>query len=88
MDQTFDFLMTKHIPKNDEVEGNPWDVIPIKNVKQAKNTTEIHLGDRKITKLVKFEDFPNLEVLWLNQNKLQTFEGLQKNFRIKHIFAQ
>lgn len=33
MDQTFDSLMTKHIPKNDEVEGNPWDVIPIKNVK-------------------------------------------------------
>ena len=33
MDQTFDSLMTKHIPKSDEVIGNPWDVIPIKNVK-------------------------------------------------------
>ena len=60
MDRTFDTLMTKHIPQSNEVEGNPWDVIPIKNVKQAKNTTEIHLGDRKITKLVKFTDFPNL----------------------------
>jgi hypothetical protein len=38
MDQTFDLLMTKHIPRNDEVEGSPWDAIPIKNVKEAKNT--------------------------------------------------
>lgn len=52
--------MTKHAPRNDEVEGNPWEVIPIKNTKQAKNTIEVHLGERKITKLVKFEDFPNL----------------------------
>lgn len=33
MDQTFNLLMTKHTPKSDEVIGNPWDVIPIKNVK-------------------------------------------------------
>lgn len=33
MDKTFDVLMTKHTVKSNEVEGNPWDVIPIKNVK-------------------------------------------------------
>ena len=49
---------------------------------------EVHLGNRKITKLVHFEDFPNLEILWVNKNSLTSFEGLEKNFRIKHIFAQ
>jgi len=41
-----------------------------------------------IEQLVKFENFPNLEVLWLNDNKLESLEGLNTNFRIKHIYLQ
>lgn len=36
MDQTMNHLLTKHTPVREEVEGNPWDAIPIKNHKQAK----------------------------------------------------
>jgi protein phosphatase 1 regulatory subunit 7 len=46
------------------------------------------LGDRKLTTLLKFKEFPNLEVVWLNHNNLESLEGLEHNFRIKHIFAQ
>lgn len=60
MDQTLNHLLTKHEPVKEEIEANPWDAIPVKNFKQAKETTEIHLGERKATILVKFENFPNL----------------------------
>lgn len=39
MDQTMNHLLTKHQPVRDEVEANPWDAIPIKNSKQAKEAT-------------------------------------------------
>lgn len=53
------------------VIGDPWSVLPIKNAKYAKELTEVHLSDRKITQLERFEDFPNLEVVWLNGNKVR-----------------
>lgn len=81
-------LLTKHQPLLDEIQANPWDVIPIKNFKEAKETTEVHLGDRKATILVNFNNFPNLEILWLNNNHLTTLKGLEKNFRLKHLFLQ
>jgi hypothetical protein len=33
MDQTMSTLLTKHQPQQEEVQANPWDVIPIKNSK-------------------------------------------------------
>ena len=39
MDQTLSTLLTKHQPAKEEIEANPWDAIPIKNSKQAKETT-------------------------------------------------
>lgn len=39
MDQTMQHLLTKHQLSKDEVEANPWDVIPIKNSKEAKEAT-------------------------------------------------
>jgi Leucine-rich repeat (LRR) protein len=51
--------------------GNPWSVLPIKNNKYAKDLMEVHLSDRSINKLENFEDFPNLEVIWLNNNKVR-----------------
>lgn len=48
--------------------GNPWSILPIKNKKYAKDLVEVHLSDRSLTALEKFEQFPNLEVIWLNNN--------------------
>lgn len=59
MEQTMNSLLTKHQPLK-EVPANPWDVIPIKNSKEAKETTEVHLGGRKATILINFSAFPNL----------------------------
>lgn len=60
MEQTMNSLLTKHQPLKEEVPANPWDVIPIKNSKEAKETTEVHLGGRKATILINFSAFPNL----------------------------
>jgi hypothetical protein len=30
----------------------------------------VHLASRGIEKLIKFDKFPNLEVLWINDNKV------------------
>ena len=65
------------------VEGNPLSVLPIKTRKYVKDCTEIVLSKRKITKLVNFEIFSNLEALWLTDNRLKSITGLDANFRIK-----
>jgi Leucine-rich repeat (LRR) protein len=52
--------------------GSPWSVLPIKNKKYAKDLLEVHLSDRTLTKLENFEEFPNLEVIWLNNNLVST----------------
>ena len=52
--------------------GNPWSILPIKNAKYARDLTEVHLSDRDLDMLEKFEDFPNLEVIWLNNNKVNS----------------
>jgi len=50
--------------------GSPWSVLPIKNNKYAKDLIEVHLSERGLTGLEKFENFPNLEVIWLNNNNV------------------
>jgi len=52
----------------EEKLGTPWSVLPIKNNKYAKDLVEVHLSDRQLTGLEKFDNFPNLEVIWLNNN--------------------
>lgn len=66
--------------------GDPYDVIPIKDRKNARETVEVYMGRRGIDRLIKFEEFPNLEVLWLNDNNLRSVEGLDNNFRIKELY--
>ena len=51
--------------------GTPWTILPIKNKKYAKDLTEVHLSDRDLTSLEKFDEFPNLEEIWLNNNKVR-----------------
>ena len=72
--------------KKTEVVGDAYDVIPIKDRKCARETAEIYMGRRGIQKLIKFQDFPNLEVLWLNDNNLKSVEGLDSNVRIKELY--
>ena len=50
--------------------GNPWSILPIKNNKYAKDLVEVHLSDRTLNALEKFNEFPNLEVIWLNNNSV------------------
>lgn len=50
--------------------GNPWSILPIKNSKYARDLIDVHLCDRDLDLLEKFEEFPNLEVIWLNNNKV------------------
>lgn len=72
----------------EEKIGDPWTILPIKNKKNARECTEIHFSDRRLTDLTKFEDFPNLEVIWLNNNRLKTLDGIHTNFRIKHVYCK
>lgn len=72
--------------KKVEVLGDPYEVIPIKDRKNARETVEVYLGRRGIHRVIKFEEFPNLEVLWLNDNNLSSVEGLNNNFRIKELY--
>lgn len=48
--------------------GNPWSILPIKNNKYARDLSEVYLSDRSLNALEQFEDFPNLEQIWLNNN--------------------
>ena len=50
--------------------GTPWTILPIKNKKQAKDLVQVHLSDRGLTSLERFDEFPNLEVIWLNNNEV------------------
>lgn len=36
---------------------------------------------------MQFQDFPNLEVVWLNNNNLKTLDPIRTNFRIKHVYC-
>lgn len=55
----------------EEKVGNPWSILPIKNSKYARDLVEVHLSDRMLTRLEQFDAFPNLEVIWLNNNNVR-----------------
>lgn len=44
MDSTFNRLVARSSLKEQSKVGDPWEVIPIKNRGQARDTIEIHLG--------------------------------------------
>ena len=68
--ENFDNLMKRSLNLKTSPIGDPFEVIPIKNNKYAKNTAEVHLADRNLEGLKNFDQFPNLECLWLNNNKV------------------
>lgn len=73
--------------KKDKIPGDPYEVIPIPDRKTAKNTIELYLSRKGIQILKSCEHFINLEVLWINDNKLKSIHGLDKNFRLKELYA-
>lgn len=54
------------------------------NMKRRRDTTELSLGGRGIEKLdgAQMATFPNLAVLWLNDNRLTKLKGLDDNSRL------
>ena len=71
------------LKSEEEVIGDPWTILPVKTRKYAKECTEIVLSKRHITKLINFNNFENLEALWLTNNNLTAIKGLESNFRLK-----
>ncbi len=67
--------------------GDPWSILPVKNAKYARDLIEVHLSERDLDILEHFEDFPNLEVIWLNNNKLKNLDAIAPNFRVKKVYA-
>ena len=59
------------ITDEDNNIGDPWSVLPIKTRKYAKECEEIVLSNRNINQLVNFENFENLQALWLNNNRVR-----------------
>jgi len=68
------------------VYSDPYACLPVANDKNAGNADQLHLAGRGIERLAKMEAFVSLDTLWLNDNKLDSLEGLEENFRIKSLY--
>ena len=68
---------------------NPDDFLPA-GVHEGyrKNLTELFCGKAGVEKIdsMSMARLPNLEVLWLNDNLLSKLQGLDHNFRLKHLY--
>lgn len=70
-----------------EILADPYAELPLRNDKYAKLCNELHLGSRNITKLtIDFMKFPNLIILWLNNNHLTNLDLLSHNIRLKYLY--
>ena len=69
------------------VYSDPYGQLPFRSDKYSSTCEEIYLGEKGITHLRDFESFVSLSVLWLNNNNLESLEGLESNFRLKEIYA-
>ena len=68
-----------------EVYANP--LAEMISNKDVALCSELHIANRGITLLSNFERFTNLSILWLNDNKLRSLDGLLSNFRIRKLYA-
>ena len=87
MENVFNQIISSHNNQKEIKYGDPWNYIPIKNNKGARETTEIFMGNQNIQGIINSDKFPNLEVLWINNNQFEKLEGLDSNFRIKFLYA-
>ena len=70
-----------------KVWADPYSELPFRSDKYAGNCQEMHLGGRRLTGLREFKQFRSMGVLWINDNALTSFAGLESNFRLKEIYA-
>lgn len=75
------------MPVQLDAPSDPYEELTFKTAKHASLTTELHLGNRGITRLVNFEHFTTLDSLWINHNNLTSLRGLENNFRIRYLYA-
>ena len=73
--------------KKGRAPSDPFSELAVKNAKYVKNCVELFMAGRGIEKIRGFENFVNLEVLWLNNNKITKLNNLANNFRIKFLYA-
>ncbi|KAL3151471.1 hypothetical protein ABBQ38_012471 [Trebouxia sp. C0009 RCD-2024] len=59
-----------------------------KNAKYVKACTELFMGGQGLDHLEGFEKLVNLEVLWVNDNHLESIHGLNSNFRMRVLHAE
>jgi len=70
-----------------EVLSDPSAQLPRITAKYRQSCKELHLAGKKITTLAGFEDFLNLESLWINNNNIKELIGLENNFRLKLLYC-
>jgi Leucine-rich repeat (LRR) protein len=73
--------------EEDAVVAEPMRELAIASAKYAGDCMELHLAQRRLSSLG--QDFPlfmSLDTLWLNNNRLQSIEGLEENFRLKRLY--
>lgn len=68
-----------------EVYANP--LAEMISNKDVALCSELHIANRGITLLQNFERFTNLSILWLNNNRLKSLDGLAANFRIRKLYV-
>jgi hypothetical protein len=68
---------------------DPYQCIAKRNMKYANECTEVYLAKCGATELSdNFKDFPSLEVVWFNSNRLARLDHLGTNFRIREVYIQ
>lgn len=67
------------------MRSDPYAELPQKTEKYANMATELHMGRKGISELWGLESFTNLHTLWLNDNELNSLEGLDRNIRLLHL---
>jgi hypothetical protein len=68
--------------------SDPMGVLPVLNAKYVRECTEMHLSGKDITKIGHFDLFVNLNVLWLNKNRLKRIDGLNEQIRMFDLYVQ
>mmetsp|Transcript_19784 Transcript_19784/g.35882 ORF Transcript_19784/g.35882 Transcript_19784/m.35882 type:complete len:492 (+) Transcript_19784:105-1580(+) len=75
--------------EDERIELDPYQCIVKKNQKYANDCYEVYLAKHGATHLSdNFRNFPNLEVVWFNGNRLSRIEHLENNFRLREVFIQ
>ena len=70
-------------------ELDPWTCLTVRNSKRARDLEEAHLSGRNARSLSpSFNCFPNLQALWLNNNRLTSLETLHANFRLRELYVE